>query len=144
MSAVRRNPDQKSADQQGPDQQSMGQTHCNQSSRTWALDGVMWGREAYRNPWLLAEVDSLYYGEPTRKRSRFDLVEVMLPYIESSTASGVPLGRITRHMLGLFQAQPGGRLWRRHLSENSWKKGCLLYTSPSPRDQRGSRMPSSA
>ena len=118
MGAVRRNPDQKSADQQ-----SLGQTHCNQSSRTRALDGVMWGREAYRNPWLLAEVDSLYYGEPTRKRSRFDLVEVMLPYIESSTASGVPLGRITRHMLGLFQAQPGGRLWRRHLSENSWKKG---------------------
>ncbi len=87
------------------------------------LDGVMWGREAYRNPWLLSEVDSLYYGEPARNRSRFELVEVMYPYIESRTAGGVPLGRITRHMLGLFQAQPGGRLWRRHLSENAWKKG---------------------
>jgi len=92
-------------------------------SYTMPLDGVMWGREAYRNPWLLSEVDAYYYGEPEVKRSRFELVEVMYPYIESRTAEGVPLGRITRHMLGLFQAQPGGRLWRRHLSENSWKKG---------------------
>lgn len=87
-----------------------------------ALDGIMLGREAYRNPWLLSEVDSLYYGVSGKERTRFDLVEVMYPYIESTTARGVPLGRITRHMLGLFQAQPGGRLWRRHLSENSWKK----------------------
>lgn len=87
------------------------------------LNGVMWGREAYRNPWQLSEVDALYYGEPVRNRSRFELVEVMYPYIESKIAGGVPLGRITRHMLGLFQAQPGGRLWRRHLSENAWKKG---------------------
>ena len=118
MSSVRRSPDQ-----QSPDQKNTDKKQRNHSSKARALDGVMWGREAYRNPWLLAEVDTLYYGEPAQKRSRFDLVGVMLPYIESSTASGVPLGRITRHMLGLFQAQPGGRLWRRHLSENSWKKG---------------------
>jgi len=98
-----------------------------------ALDGVMWGREAYRNPWLLNEVDSLYYGMPQLPGSRFELVESMYPYIDavvsgrtdnrSDGKSGLPLGRITRHMLGLFQAQPGGRLWRRHLSENSWRKG---------------------
>ena len=103
------------------------------------LDGVMWGREAYRNPWLLSEVDARYYGMLPCGKSRFELVESMFPYIESRTSGsgsgsrsagaaksehrGIPLGRITRHMLGLFQAQPGGRLWRRHLSENSWKKG---------------------
>jgi tRNA-dihydrouridine synthase A len=92
-------------------------------SESPALDGVMWGREAYRSPWQLNEVDSLYYGASPVRRTRFDLVEAMFPYIEANVVRGVPLGRITRHMLGLFQAQPGGRLWRRHLSENAWKNG---------------------
>lgn len=96
---------------------------CVAGTQNIALDGVMWGREAYRNPWLLSQVDAVYFDEAVCHRSRFELVEVMYPYIESKTVSGVPLGRITRHMLGLFQAQPGGRLWRRHLSENAWKKG---------------------
>lgn len=93
------------------------------SGQTAPLDGVMWGREAYRNPWLLSDVDALYYDQPRPFASRFDVVEAMYPYIDSKLSGGVPLGRITRHMLGLFLAQPGGRLWRRHLSENSWKKG---------------------
>ncbi|OED38932.1 tRNA dihydrouridine(20/20a) synthase DusA [Chromatiales bacterium (ex Bugula neritina AB1)] len=86
------------------------------------LDGAMLGRAAYKNPWLLQQVDELYYGRPAAERSRADVVNEMLPYIESKVDEGVSLGRITRHMLGLFLGQPGGRIWRRHLSENAWRK----------------------
>ncbi len=47
----------------------------------------------------------------------------MLPYIDSVLADGEPLGRITRHMLGLFAGQPGARAWRRHISENAHREG---------------------
>ncbi len=86
------------------------------------LDGVMLGRAAYKNPWLLNNVDELYYGEPASTRTRFDIARSMLPYCERQANAGHSLGRIARHMLGLFLSQPGGRLWRRHLSEHAWKK----------------------
>ena len=82
---------------------------------------VMIGRAAYQTPWILADVDSRFYGEAPSGQDRFDLVEAMLPYIERRTSEGVWLSRITRHMLGLFQGQPGARQWRRHLSENAHK-----------------------
>ncbi len=85
------------------------------------LDGVMLGRDAYRNPWLLSEVDHLYYDQPESGYCRADIVTMMVPYIDEQLNRGARLGRITRHMLGLFQGQPGGRLWRRHLSENAWQ-----------------------
>lgn len=87
------------------------------------LDGVMLGRAAYKNPWMLNEVDELYYGEPASQRTRFEVAEAMLPYCEKQIKASKPLGKVARHMLGLFLSQPGGRLWRRHLSENAWKKG---------------------
>ena len=87
------------------------------------LDGVMLGRQAYRNPWLLSEVDTLYYGQPQTTVTRFDVVESYLPHIEQTLATGVKLGKMTRHILGLFQGQPGGRIWRRYLSEHAWKDG---------------------
>lgn len=87
------------------------------------LDGVMLGRDAYRNPWLLRDVDQFYYREAASELSRADVVELMYPYIERQLSRGVRLGKISRHMLGLFQGQPGGRLWRRHLSENAWQEG---------------------
>ena len=86
------------------------------------LDGVMIGREAYTNPWLLADADQRVFGAPAgRAVSRPDIVEKMLPYIESALTQGVPLKRVTRHMLGLFQGQPRARSWRRHLSEHAHK-----------------------
>jgi tRNA-dihydrouridine synthase A len=81
------------------------------------VDGVMIGREAYANPWILARADAQIFGEP-RVRSRIEVVEAMLPYIRTQHAAGTPIHRITRHMLGLFQGQRGARAWRRHLSEN--------------------------
>lgn len=85
------------------------------------LDGVMFGRLAYKSPWMLSEVDSRYFSQPVRQVSRLDVLERYLPHIEEELAAGTKLGRMTRHMLGLFQGQPGGRLWRRYLSEHAWK-----------------------
>ncbi|MEM7259977.1 MAG: tRNA dihydrouridine(20/20a) synthase DusA [Pseudomonadota bacterium] len=87
------------------------------------LDGVMLGRAAYRNPYLLSVVDQLYYGSTAASPDRFEVAEQLLAYIDHEVAGGVRLGHITRHVLGLFQGQPGGRLWRRHLSENAWQPG---------------------
>ncbi len=87
------------------------------------LDGVMVGREAYQNPYILAEVDQQIFGldKPVKKRTQ--VVEEMYPYIEAQLSKGVYLGHITRHMLGLFQNMPGARQWRRHISENAHKPG---------------------
>ena len=80
------------------------------------------------NPWLLSQVDHLYYGDAEDHRSRYQVVEACYPYIESQLANGVPLGRLLKPMLGLFHAQPGGRLWRRMLSETMWVEGAGLHT----------------
>jgi tRNA-dihydrouridine synthase A len=87
------------------------------------VDGVMIGRAAYENPYILAEADQRFFGASEPPRSRHEVVEAMLPYIESAMGRGAPLGAITRHMLGLFQGLPGARGWRRHLSENAHKAG---------------------
>ncbi|WP_295904831.1 tRNA dihydrouridine(20/20a) synthase DusA [uncultured Vibrio sp.] len=87
------------------------------------LDGVMVGREAYQNPYLLADVDQQVFGKDTPVMTRHQVVEAMYPYIERQLANGSKLGHITRHMLGLFQGMPGGRQWRRHISENAHKAG---------------------
>ncbi|PMH44357.1 tRNA dihydrouridine(20/20a) synthase DusA [Vibrio sp. 10N.286.49.B3] len=87
------------------------------------LDGVMIGREAYHNPYILAEADQLIYGLDTPIVKRSEVVAQMLPYIEQQLANGASLGHITRHILGLFQGLPGARQWRRYISENAHKKG---------------------
>jgi tRNA-dihydrouridine synthase A len=90
------------------------------------VDGVMLGRAAYQTPWLLHEVDSLIYGDPPADVSPPDIVERMKPYISQELAAGVWLHNITRHMLGLFHGRPGGRIWRRVLSEEATKPGAGL------------------
>ncbi|PMG77012.1 tRNA dihydrouridine(20/20a) synthase DusA [Shewanella sp. 10N.286.51.B7] len=87
------------------------------------LDGVMIGREAYQNPYLLAKVDQLIYGEEKPVITREQVIEQMMPYIEQHLKDGGRLNHITRHMIGLFQGLPGSRGWRRHLSENAHKAG---------------------
>ena len=86
------------------------------------VDGVMLGRAAYQNPWLLSEVDSLLLGAlKAACGSREDAIETMLPYIEEQLSEGARLHHVTRHMLGLYQGQYGGRQYRRHLSEHAHK-----------------------
>jgi tRNA-dihydrouridine synthase A len=87
------------------------------------LDGVMIGREAYQNPWMLAEADRRIFGEDGPVRSRRDVVDGFLPYVEANRSKGVPLGSMTRHILGLYQAVPGARAFRRHLAENAHRPG---------------------
>jgi tRNA-dihydrouridine synthase A len=87
------------------------------------VDGVMLGREVYHNPYLLAEVDRRFYGDGHPVPSRHEVVARFLPYVAARLAEGVPLQAMTRHILGLFQGQPGARAWRRHLSENAHRRG---------------------
>jgi len=86
------------------------------------VDGVMIGREAYQNPWLLAEVDPLLFGMDKPANSRDDVIAALLPYVEQQLARGAHLNHITRHILGLYQGVPGARKFRRHLSENAYQK----------------------
>ena len=90
------------------------------------VDGVMLGRAAYNTPWLLAEVDSRIFGEPQEVVDPLAVVERMKPYVSRQLAEGVWLQNITRHMLGLFHGLPGGRLWRRVLSEEAPRPGAGL------------------
>ena len=85
------------------------------------LDGVMVGREAYQNPYILAFVDNELYGANKPILSREQIIEQMLPYIETHLKNGGRLNHISRHMIGLFQGQSGSRAWRRYISENAHK-----------------------
>lgn len=87
------------------------------------VDGVMLGRAAYQNPYILADVDRRYYGSAEPPRSRGEIVEALLPYVAARIEGGARLNQITRHILGLFQGQPGARSWRRHLSETAHLSG---------------------
>ncbi|MDN4504326.1 tRNA dihydrouridine(20/20a) synthase DusA [Alteromonadaceae bacterium BrNp21-10] len=85
------------------------------------LDGVMIGREVYSNPWILADVDQRFYNAPPNTLSREQIIGQMQDYIEQQMQQGAKCWQVARHMLGLFQGQPGARLWRRYLSENGTK-----------------------
>lgn len=86
------------------------------------VDGVMLGREAYQNPYLLHGVDSRLFGEIAADKNRLQYIHEYLPYIEQQLSQGTPLRHMTRHLLGLFRGQKGGKQYRRHLSENSYRK----------------------
>ncbi|MGF1570982.1 MAG: tRNA dihydrouridine(20/20a) synthase DusA [Nodosilinea sp.] len=87
------------------------------------VDGVMVGRAAYDNPYLFATVDQRLLQFPRAAPSRLEVVEAMLPYIDHWTRQGLKLNKITRHLLMLFTGQPGSRLWRRILTEESCRSG---------------------
>ncbi len=87
------------------------------------VDGVMIGRAAYENPYLFAESDKNIYGDDTKFPSRGEVIEHMLPYIDSWLDRGFDLKHISKHMLGLFANMRGAKLWRRYISENAYKKG---------------------
>jgi len=83
------------------------------------VDGVMMGRAAYHNPYLLAEADRRIFGDAgSPVATEHELVEAYLPYVEARLAEGERLSRMTRHIVGLFQGRPGARRWRRYLSEH--------------------------
>ncbi len=86
------------------------------------VDGVMMGREAYQNPFILAGVDQRVFGDQTGIPDRQQIANDFMPYVARQLAEGVPLQHMTRHILGLFKGCPGGRQFRRHLSENAHRR----------------------
>jgi tRNA-dihydrouridine synthase A len=87
------------------------------------VDGVMLGRAAYADPFLLAEVDRTLFGSDETPPSRLDVLDAFVPYIEAELAQGARLNQMTRHILGLFHGQPRARAFRRHLAENAHLDG---------------------
>ncbi len=93
---------------------------CNEQLQ--GIDGVMIGREAWHNPYMLAQADQQIYGDDRSVDSREKIVDKLLPYIQEQLGNGIYLNHLTRPILGLYLGQPGARLWRRILSEGSCKK----------------------
>ncbi|WP_394165624.1 tRNA dihydrouridine(20/20a) synthase DusA [Neptunomonas phycophila] len=88
------------------------------------IDGVMVGREAYHNPYMLIDVDTVIYGSaPKDVLTRAQVLEAYFPYIEQQLSNGVALNHILRHLLGLFHGERGGKQFRRVISENAHKPG---------------------
>ena len=104
------------------------------------VDGVMMGRAAYQEPWLMLQVDPEIFGEAAPFTSVREAAEAFIPYLERELAAGVRLHAMTRHVLGLFRAVPGARAFRRHLSTEACKPGAgvqvyrdaLAHLSSSP------------
>ena len=89
------------------------------------VDGVMIGRQAYHNPYFLAELEQ-HMNPEWKMPDRGVVIEQMIPYIENELGQGERLGRISRHMVGLFAGRPGARAWRRHISENAFREGATV------------------
>jgi len=87
------------------------------------IDGVMMGREAYHNPYILADVDKRFFGSVRAPFSRHAIVALLIPYIQEQLKSGARLSSVSRHISGLFHGEPGARAWRRYISENAGKSG---------------------
>ena len=85
------------------------------------LDGVMLGREAYHNPWLMADWDERYFGEAPQVLTRGDAEARMVAYMSRLQAAGVPWSHASRHMLGLWNGTPGARKWRQVWSDHTLK-----------------------
>ena len=90
------------------------------------VDGVMIGRAAFHSPAMLAEVDARFFGgEPV---SLDAAVDAYVEYVSEQLSQRVPLNRLTKPMLGLFNGRQGARLFRRHLAENANLRGANLQT----------------
>jgi tRNA-dihydrouridine synthase A len=87
------------------------------------VDGVALGRAAYRDPYLLAEVDRRLFGTASAPASRCTVLAALIPYAERHLAAGGRLNNIARHVLGLYHGRPRARAFRRHLSELAPRDG---------------------
>ncbi len=108
-----------------------------------ALDGVMLGRAAYHDPWIMRDLDAALFGEdPRRPEAREEILESLDRYLTHWTGQGVSAKSITRHWHGLLHGQPGARQWRRLLCEGEsplavWRRKSRMAsntTSVSPND----------
>jgi tRNA-dihydrouridine synthase A len=88
-----------------------------------AVDGIMIGRAAYQNPYLLASTDQRFFNSDTTVPTRMQILDEYYDYARRELEKGTRLTALTRHILGLFKGQPGAQSWRRHLSERAPIKG---------------------
>ena len=86
------------------------------------VDGVMIGRAAYQNPYLLAEIEQALFDTETLLLTRDEILKKFMEYVQQNLDQGVYLGHMSRHILGLFLGQPGARAYRRYISENAYKE----------------------
>ncbi|GHA12520.1 tRNA-dihydrouridine(20/20a) synthase [Arenicella chitinivorans] len=87
------------------------------------VDGVMMGREAYSNPYILAQVDQALYNDDSARPSRDDVLRQYQEYAEKQLQQGVRLNHLSRHVVGLYHGEPRSRLWRRYISEHAHLPG---------------------
>jgi tRNA-dihydrouridine synthase A len=85
------------------------------------IDGVMVGREAYHTPWLMGQWDQRFFEAPPVHRDRAEVEQQMVAYMERCVADGEPWSHVARHMLGLWNGQPGARRWRQVWSDHRLK-----------------------
>ena len=86
------------------------------------LDGVMLGRAVYIDPFILKDVDYVFYNKNKIDVNRYQIAEKMLPYIEEQVKRGIQVNHVIRHMLGLFHGYRGAKFWRSYLSNEITKR----------------------
>ena len=86
---------------------------------TGRLDGFMYGRAAYHNPWILTDIDSRIFGLPKFSKTRDDIMMELIDYSRSVQDDDPTVKALTRHIMGIYHGQAGARIWRRSLSENA-------------------------
>jgi len=87
------------------------------------VDGVMIGREAYSNPYLLSEVDAELFADDRQVLTRDEVLLAYKAYADKQLQTGCRLNQLSRHIVGLYHGEPRSRLWRRYLSENAHLQG---------------------
>lgn len=87
------------------------------------VDGVMMGREVYSNPYVLAKVDSEFYGSDAPAKTRDQVMNTYLAYVDDRLQAGNRLNQLSKHIVGLYHGEPRSRIWRRHISENAHLPG---------------------
>ena len=90
------------------------------------VDGVMLGRTAYQNQWILTEVDNKLFAGQVSQLDRVEIIRSFFPYIEKQLSMDVFFKHMSRHLMGIFHGQPGARKWRQTLSEKGTQKGAGL------------------
>lgn len=83
------------------------------------VDGVMMGREAYSNPYIMAQVDQAFYGDTQAPRTRDEVLNEYIKYADERLENGSRLNHLSKHIVGLYHGEPRSRLWRRHISQNA-------------------------
>jgi tRNA-dihydrouridine synthase A len=108
------------------------------------VDGVMLGRAAYQDPYLLADVDAVLFGAAEAPPTRLEVLDRLMPYVAAELAGGTRLNQMTRHILGLFHGQPRARAFRRVLAERAHLDGAGLDVLLAAREVVAGRAPALA